>query len=173
MKSACARLAAAADQASLEQRVRNLLISLEPIEFYWAFPSEAAWKALWQLLERGHFDELSSSVTMIVRALVSGSYRRRTRRISAADDDLAALEEELRDDQSEDRQTQSPYFEVLIVDSLTAKQQDAQRRALQGARRADDLHLRTGLRAELRRRADRRTIQFQYSKCRDPTRADR
>ena len=138
LKSACARLAAAADQASLEQRVRNLLISLEPIEFYWAFPSEAAWKALWQLLERGHFDELSSSVTMIVRALVSGSYRRRTRRISAADDDLAALEEELRDDQSEDRQTQSPYFEVLIVDSLTAKQQDAQRRALQGARRADD-----------------------------------
>ncbi|MEZ5513665.1 MAG: aminotransferase class I/II-fold pyridoxal phosphate-dependent enzyme [Steroidobacteraceae bacterium] len=138
LKSACTRLAGAADRGPLERRVRNLLISLEPIEFYWAFPSESAWKALWQLLERGQFEELSRNVSLIVRALVSGSYRRRTRQGSELDDDLAALEEDLRDDQTDERTKVPPYFEVLIVDSLTPAQQDKQRHALQRARRSDD-----------------------------------
>jgi arginine decarboxylase len=140
LKTACSRLVAAGEgeRAAFETRARSLLASLEPIEFYWAFPSRNSWQALWQMLERRQFEELSRSVSLIVRALVSGSYRRRTRRGSEPDDDGAGLEEDLLEERSEDAASAPPYFEVLIVDSLSPSQEDTQRRALRKARRPDD-----------------------------------
>jgi arginine decarboxylase len=140
LKSACARLAGAteSDRTAFETRARDLLASLEPIEFYWAFPSRAAWQSLWQLLERRQFEELSRSVSLIVRALVSGSYRRRSRRGTEHDDDATPIEEEQLEERSEDVANAPPYFEVLIVDSLSPTQEDGQRRALRKARRLDD-----------------------------------
>ncbi len=139
LKAACARLAAApeSERAVLEGRARSLLAALEPIEFYWAFPSRAVWQSLWEMLERRRYDELSRNVSLIVRALVSGSFRRRKDRGGEHDDDHAALEEELGEERADDASA-PPYFEVLIVDSLSPSQEDAQRRALRKARRPDD-----------------------------------
>jgi arginine decarboxylase len=140
LKSVCARLAAAPEdgRAPFERKARELLAALEPIEFYWAFPSRAAWESLWKLLERRRYDELARAVALLVRSLVSGSYRRRGRRPSTEDDEPLALEEELSEESAEDAAAAPPYFEVLIVDSLTPGQEEAQRRALRRARRADD-----------------------------------
>ena len=140
LKSTCARLAGATDdkRAVHEARARELLASLEPIEFYWAYPSSSAWQSLWQLLERRQFEELSRCVSLIVRALVSGSFRRRARHGTDQDDELQLPEDELLEERPEDAAAAPPYFEVLIVDSLTPAQQDAQRRALRRARRLDD-----------------------------------
>ena len=140
LKAACARLAAAADGdgAGFEARARELLVALEPIEFYWAFPGRAAWQALWQMLERGRHDELSATVSLVVRALVSGSYRRRSRRTADVEDEPVDLREELSDDRAEVATGAPPYFEVLIVDALTPAQEEAQRKALHRVRRADD-----------------------------------
>ena len=140
LKSTCARLAGTAEdkRAPLETRARELLASLEPIEFYWAYPSRSVWQSLWQLLERRQFDELSRCVSLIVRALVSGSFRRRARHGSDPEDDAQLPEDELLEERAEDAARAPPYFEVLIVDSLTPAQEDAQRRALRKARRLDD-----------------------------------
>lgn len=142
LKAACARLAGAgsADRTTVEARARGLLASLESIEFYWAFPSRSAWQNLWQLLEHRQFEELSRSVSAIVRALVSGSYRRRFRRGGQHDDQDGLAEEEV-EDGSDDQADGPPYFEVLIVDSLSQAQEDSQRRALRSARRSDDRFL--------------------------------
>jgi arginine decarboxylase len=140
LKAACARLAGAADaeRAAFEERARRLLAALEPIEFYWAFPGRPAWQALWQMLERRQFEELSRRVSLIVRALVSGSYRRRPRSDPGSEEDEAALEDERLEERPEQSAGAPPYFEVLIVDSLTPAQEDAQRRALRQSRRPDD-----------------------------------
>ncbi len=140
LKSACVQLAGASEKqrSSLENRANSLLAALEPIEFYWAFPGRTAWESLWEMLERRQFDELSRKVSLIVRALVSGSYRRRPRADTGSEEDEAALEDERLAEQVEKSSDAPPYFEVLIVDSLSPAQQDAQRRALRRARRHDD-----------------------------------
>ncbi len=139
LKSACARLAkpGATDLQAAAARASELLAALEPIECYWAFPSRAVWQSLWTLLEQRRYDELSRSVAVIVRALVSGSFRRRAPR-PGDDADESPLDEQSLEDIPDERVKPPPYFEVLIVDALTLAQEDAQRRSLRKARRPDD-----------------------------------
>ncbi len=140
LKSSCARLAAvpAGTAATAEvEKARELLASLELIEHYWAFPSCKVWRSLSVLLERGQYNELARQVAAIVRALVSGSFRRRLpREDEETEDDF--LDTAGLDAVPDDRVKVPPYFEVLIVDELTSAQEEAQRRALRRARRPDD-----------------------------------
>ncbi len=140
LKSVTARLAGAQDAAARDQfaaRARELMAALGPIESYWAFPGRGAWQSLAALLDRGEHQELARNVALVVRALVSGSFRRRLPRDSD-DADVTPWDEELLEEQPDERTRAPPYFEVLIVDSMSRAQEDAQRRSLRRARRPDD-----------------------------------
>ena len=88
------------------------------------------------MLEREHFEEFRTATQMIVRALVSGSYRRRMVTVIP--------KEGWETDQQEDEETGEahpagrPYFEVLIVDNLTSAQERAQSHSLTHMRRPED-----------------------------------
>ncbi len=124
----CDKLAARADQ---------LLEALRPIEVYWAFPGKRALYKLQRMLTRGDYDEFSHGVARIVRALMSGAYRRR--RIDPLPDSAEGTEVEADAPESIEQRTRTRnYFEVLVVDDLTPAQEDALRDALHEARRPED-----------------------------------
>lgn len=140
LKSLSARLASSEGElrSSLLSRVQALLSSLEPIEFYWAFPGRAPLQILRQMLDRQQYAEFAQHVSSIVRALVSGSYRRRSQRSPGTDEDTLRVDDEALDEPADTAASAAPYFEVLIVDSLKPAQQDKQSRDLRLARSRDD-----------------------------------
>ncbi len=113
-------------------QARALLDTLAPIESYWAFPGLAGMATLGSQLESADYAALASSVTRVVRALMSGAYRHRRVRL-----DIGASEDDDVGDASEAARSR-PYFEVLIVDAQSPAQQAAQRDALRAMRRRDD-----------------------------------
>ncbi|SLN61540.1 aminotransferase class I/II-fold pyridoxal phosphate-dependent enzyme [Oceanibacterium hippocampi] len=120
-------------RSDLVAKAVALLDSLEPIEIYWAFPGAEGFTVLRDLLHRGRYDDFAFGTRRISRALQSGAYRRRT----------IPLHEESQDDDSEPdsleaRAHAKPYFEVLIVDLLTAAQEHALHRSLDDMRRHED-----------------------------------
>ena len=140
LKDCAQRLALAAAAGRPQQRLKDdakaLLEALQSIESFWAFPGKANFAHLVELLEREHFEEFRTATQMIVRALVSGSYRRRM---------VTAIPKEgWETDQQEDEETGEahpagrPYFEVLIVDDLTSAQERAQSHSLTHMRRPED-----------------------------------
>jgi len=124
------------DVAELRQKAENILASLEPIEAYWAFPASAGFEYLKLQLARGNFVELSTLATRIVRALTSGAYRRRT--IPIGFDSVDQEDAEAAEDTPEARSHARPYFEVLVVDQLTAAQERTLRANLAQMRRPED-----------------------------------
>ncbi len=124
-------------RSHLIEKARSLVQALEPIEIYWAFPGRRSFQQLRRHLHREDLDAFSETVTRIVRALLSGSFRRRFVDISGegevdTDDEQEAAE--THDEQA----LAKPYFEVLFVDGLTPSQEEAQRQALREMRRSDD-----------------------------------
>ncbi|WP_312846868.1 aminotransferase class I/II-fold pyridoxal phosphate-dependent enzyme [Stappia sediminis] len=122
-------------QSVLVEKAEALLEALEPIEAYWAFPGRIGLFQLRKLLSREDYPAFAHLVSRIVRALVSGSYRRHF--IDVAHEDEHDPEKEVIDP-VEERAHARPYFEVLFVDNLTTAQEEAQRLALRDMRRADD-----------------------------------
>ena len=121
----------------LAVRAKQLLEALRPIEVYWAFPGKRALHKLQHLLARGDYDEFSHGVLRIVRALMSGAYRRRN--IDPLPDSAEGTEiEEDTPENAEQRTRARNYFEVLVVDDLTPAQEDVLRDALHDARRPED-----------------------------------
>jgi arginine decarboxylase len=147
------------------RQVASALDLLAPIEPYWAFPGASLFDELRQLHEDGRFHDLASGTSRIVRLLVSGDYRRRqldesghelilgtnrlakggaspTRRNGA----LAVGSDRLSDPLSgrtsrseEETPTETrPYFEVLVVDALGARQEQELRARLQELRADQD-----------------------------------
>lgn len=117
------------------EKARALLTALEPIEAYWAFPGRRGLEQLRKLLGREDFSGFAHLVSRIVKALISGSYRRHF--IDVSHEDEHDPEKEVIDP-IEERAHARPYFEVLFVDDLTSAQEEAQRLALRDMRRADD-----------------------------------
>jgi len=124
------------DVTALRQKAENILASLEPIEAYWAFPARAGFDYLKLQLARGNFVELATLATRIVRALTSGAYRRRT--IPIGFDSVEQEDAEAAEDTPEARSHARPYFEVLVVDLLTAAQERTLRANLAQMRRPED-----------------------------------
>ncbi len=143
LKGITARLAQAQRRrgatVQLADKARRTLAALEPIEMYWAFPGPALFDHLRRLLEAEGYDALARTTARIVRALMSGSHRRR-----AIGLDYAQGTEAERDDEEElpesreGRAHSKPYFEVLIVDSLAPHQEHALRAGLRDVRRPED-----------------------------------
>ncbi len=140
LKGIAAQLAAATverKRVQLIEKARALLNALQPIETYWAYPGLAGLEHLRRQLGQADYADFSRTVTRIVRALLSGSYRRHFAYIGHEDDAEFEAEPELVETAS-DQSRARPYFEVLIVDALSPAQAEAQREALHDMRRADD-----------------------------------
>jgi len=121
----------------LIERTKAALDLLEPIETYWAFPGIETFNQLRRLLQREDFVMLSRAVSRIVRALMSGSYRRKHIALGLS------VEDDTEDDPTiEDQHTTSehtrPYFEVLVVDNVSPTDARGLRHGLAGMRRPED-----------------------------------
>jgi len=124
------------DVAALRDKAEQILTSLEPIEAYWAFPSRAGFEYLKLQLARANYVEVAALATRIVRALTSGAYRRRS--IPIGFDSVDQEDAEAAEDTPEARAHAKPYFEVLIVDVLSAAQERTLRANLAEMRRPED-----------------------------------
>jgi len=144
LKSVAVRLASAEESGApadhraddLRQEAARAIDLLTPIESYWAFPGHDACHHLRKLLDKGEFADLGAAVTRIVRALMSNSYRRRaipTGLQSEADD-----EEEEALETKDDHLLTRPYFEVIIVDSMSSHHEHQLRLGLREMRRPED-----------------------------------
>ncbi|MGF1526760.1 MAG: aminotransferase class I/II-fold pyridoxal phosphate-dependent enzyme [Candidatus Competibacterales bacterium] len=141
LKDNAARLAEAAPGGRtferLHQRVGDDLALLEPIDSYWAFPSRHDFAYLFELYHDRRYPKLSRAAARINRALGSLSYRHRTIDLTVERDG---------DDEGLDLTTggdpkaahRRPYFEVLVVDNLSPKEEQQLRQGLRRMRRDDD-----------------------------------
>lgn len=116
------------------KQVAKILDLLEPIESYWAFPGRQGFQRLLNLFQAGDFSGLRELVNRISRALSSQSYRRNA--ISLQLDDEGAAEQEERHDAEE--RIDRLYFEVLVVDELSAHEEESLRERLRKMRRPED-----------------------------------
>ncbi len=124
--------------ADLNQTVANTLEVLEGVENYWAFPGDRTVKKLRTALKRGWNQSLKLDVDRIARLLDNDAYRRR---------DQSDIFREIEEHEAaqkvidEDRAVvieKRPYFELLVVDRLSPREEDELRTSLLALRRDDD-----------------------------------
>jgi len=125
--------------ARLRRAVEEALGLLERVEEYSAFPSREDFVYLWRLYQREEHAPLARMVARIVRALSSHSYRSRTIHLTK---DLAADEtdedRELTEMAERQQGSARPYFEVLVVDEISAEEARGLREGLRDIRRPED-----------------------------------
>jgi arginine decarboxylase len=114
------------------EHVKELLARLEPIEHYWGFPGWRRFADVQRLLTVGDQAGFARQVGEINRSMVHETFRRGIDAIPAA--------ERARDEQGEDqlRAGSRPYFEVLVVDDMSAAQERRLREGLHRLRRPED-----------------------------------
>ncbi len=115
-------------------RIHATLALLAPIESYWAFPGVRLFESLRGWFEAGDFNRLNIVVRRINRMLASQTYRHRKLSLDLDDD----LPSQIETEEEQQAQINRPYFEVLIVDEMSAEEEDALRRRLLRQRRPDD-----------------------------------
>ena len=115
-------------------RVRQTTAALQPVESYWAFPGGRVFGELCSWIERGELARAHQSVRRIHRMLAAQTYRHET----SALDSEGELPSQIETDSERQAQLARPYFEVLIVDEMTASEEDALRRRVQHKRNLDD-----------------------------------
>ncbi len=118
-------------------KVQELFDSLALIEPYWAFPGMAAFDHMRRQFDHNSFGDLAFSVHRVTRALTTGAYRRR--HIPLERD---SMDKEEHDDEAllspEARALTKPYFEVLIVDSVSEQQERWLKNNVARMRRVED-----------------------------------
>ncbi|MCV6585009.1 MAG: beta-eliminating lyase-related protein [Marinibacterium sp.] len=119
------------------EEARALLRALAPIEMYFAFPGGSAFDYLRRLLDHGNFADFSTAVRRVSRALTSGAFRRRSIQLIADETDGDEFEDEATQSH-EARALGRPYFEVMIVDTVTEHQEKFLKSSLQKMRRSED-----------------------------------
>ena len=135
------RQAVSGETDVLADEARAAMHTLEEIEDYTAFPSKDDFRLLWRLLEEKEYNLLNRAVSRISRALSSGVYRNRAINLSRGQ-----IEGEEREQEQEGLElhldtTMSqtpPYFELLIVDELTPKEEAVIRSSFRSVQRAED-----------------------------------
>ena len=122
---------------SMTDAVHAECAALAPLEQFWAFPGHVAFGVVQELAAAGAWERLARLVARINRALVTESYR-----IGSLDD---IAQGEHRDD-SEDLIVSSsqhdpfsrPYFEVLVVETMSPAQEQHLREEVHSWRRPGD-----------------------------------
>jgi len=102
---------------------------LRPIESYWAFPGKHLLAELRRLLEQKRYPALAGQTARLVRLLVSGTYRHLDLTRGHVLDDEELENENVRGLASSESEAR-PYFEVLLVDSLSPREEDEVRERL-------------------------------------------
>ncbi|MGZ8812927.1 MAG: aminotransferase class I/II-fold pyridoxal phosphate-dependent enzyme [Mycobacterium sp.] len=117
---------------------RDLLEILTPLEPYWAYPGMPQFSRVLRLFAAGDYDKFGQAVGQINRALTTESYR-------SGDVEHAGLDEHdlfPKDPRQLENQATTnsgvPYFEVLVVESMTEEQERLLRNEVRGWRRPDD-----------------------------------
>lgn len=122
------------DDITLAESIFETLARLEP---YWAFPGMVAFDQMRRQLEHNSFEDLAFTVHRVTRALTTGAYRKR--RIPLERD---TVDQEEHDDEAllttEARALTKPYFEVLIVDSVSDQQERWLKENVARMRRTED-----------------------------------
>lgn len=135
--TAVAKAPPAQMKARDRDRIHALFKSLSLIEPYWAFPGMAAFDHLRRQFDHGNLEDMAFAVRRVTRALTTGAYRRR--KIPLERDSIDAEEH---DDEAhlspEARALTKPYFEVLIVDSVSEQQERWLKNNVQRMRRPED-----------------------------------
>ena len=122
------------DTESARQRVLEILNLLDPIESYWAFPGRRGFQRLLNLFHENSLAKFNELVHRTSRAMSSQSYRHNADAFELND------EEALQDDSMHeiDGRLERPYFEVLIVDEISAQEEEVLRERLRLMRRPED-----------------------------------
>ncbi len=123
-----------ADWENIMARVRATVTSLAPIESYWAFPGGRVFADLTTWIERGELARAHQAARRIHRMLAAQTYRHETPSI----DGDSELPSQIETEGERQAQLSRPYFEVLIVDEMSASEEDAMRRRVQRKRSPDD-----------------------------------
>ena len=142
LEEASRRLSTAAargnDLTELIALVEGLLYQLRPFERYWAFPGIQVFGQTHRLFTTGAYEMFGRTVTNINRALVTESYRSgalasplegENERLTAGGSALEVF--------GRHRATR-PYFEVLVVATMTEAEERVLLNAIHNRRRADD-----------------------------------
>lgn len=124
-------------QTAAIKRVAELLDALEVIEPYWAFPGLQAFDYMRRQFDHKNYNDMAFSIKRAARALSSGAYRRRTVPLDRDDTESDEnVDEALLSPDA--RALSKPYFEVLVVDSVTDQQARWIRSSMTNMRRAED-----------------------------------
>jgi arginine decarboxylase len=139
LEEASGRLAGAVLRGQpTEAMVENtlaILDTLAPIEQYWAFPGPDVYRRTRDLFSTAHYERFARVVARVNRALVTESYR------GGAGASVLDGDHEETDPAGvilEAAPSDKPYFEVLVVETLTPAQELALREEVRSWRRPDD-----------------------------------
>lgn len=116
--------------------VETLLKKLALTEKYWGFPGSETFNQLEESYRTGNYNLFSREISLIVRMLMSGSYRRSE---SYNEVDLSFDDPDNLDDRNFSTQHR-PYFEVMVVDEIGTKAQESEQKEafIQCRRNQDD-----------------------------------
>ena len=114
--------------------VHRIVESLTPIESYWAFPGGRVFGELCHWIEREELARAHQAARRIHRVLAARTYRHDANTLDSDHE----LPSQIETDSERQAQLARPYFEVLIVDEMSASEEDALRRRVQRKRSADD-----------------------------------
>jgi arginine decarboxylase len=133
LEEVATRLAELGPEEGREQheRVRELLSTVAPVERYWGFPGRRRFEQVVRAESIGDLDRFAREVSDINRAMVHETFRRSsyTSASPGPDEDV---------EPPADKRMHRPYFEVLVVDDMSAAQEQRLREELRALRRADD-----------------------------------
>ncbi|MFD2741437.1 aminotransferase class I/II-fold pyridoxal phosphate-dependent enzyme [Sulfitobacter aestuarii] len=140
LREVCAALTRDPQPNEAVELLKSVTLHLESLgrmEPYWAFPGMAVFDHMRRQFEMGKYDDLAFAVNRVARALATGAYRRR--HIPLERD---SIDQEEHDDEAmlspEARALTKPYFEVLIVDSVSEQQERWLRNNVKSMRRSED-----------------------------------
>ncbi len=119
---------------SRREHVAALVEALAPIESYWAFPGGRVFSELRTWIERGELSRAHQAARRIHRVLAARTYRHESNSLEGEGE----LPSQIETDSERQAQLSRPYFEVLIVDEMSASEEDALRRRVHRKRNPDD-----------------------------------
>lgn len=142
LEEASRRLSTAAargtDLSQLVELVDGLLSQLRPFERYWAFPGIYVFNQTHRLFATGAYEVFGRAVSKINRALVTESYRSGVMASPLEGDSGALGADEGALEVLGLHRSARPYFELLIVATMTEAQERALRNEIHSRRRPDD-----------------------------------
>ena len=122
------------EHKSRREHVAALVEALAPIESYWAFPGGRVFNELRIWIERGELSRAHQAARRIHRVLAARTYRHESNALEGEGE----LPSQIETDSERQAQLSRPYFEVLIVDEMSASEEDALRRRVHRKRNPDD-----------------------------------